>query len=250
MENAVDSLKIAFGVLIFTVALSISISTFSNARRAIDGITTIKDKTQEYVYLEPSTNSNRDVGIETIIPALYKAYSENYRVEFWVKDSAGTEKKLILYSRRNVEARENWEEVNYIDLIDENFGSESLAIDHLNALLTNGHTKFYINASKSYGVKDISAYKRYNSTNTILLYDEEIGSKSGDIAIGSEGLYEFLKDKKFEERLGEYYQEDKSEQENKKNNSNNNSNNQENETEILEINKTKKRIITYVWKNY
>lgn len=236
MENAVDSLKIAFGVLIFTVALSISISTFSNARRAIDGITTIKDKTQEYVYLEPSTTSNRDVGIETIIPALYKAYSENYRVEFWVKDSAGTEKKLILYSRRNVEAREkNWEEVNYIDLIDENFGSESLAIDHLNALLTNGHTKFYINASKAYGIKDISAYKRYNSTNTILLYDEEIGSKSGDIAIGSEGLYEFLKDKKFEERLGEYYQEDKSEGK---------------VSDTLEINKTKKRIITYVWKNY
>ena len=91
MENAVDSLKIAFGVLIFTVALSISISTFSNARRAIDGITTIKDKTQEYVYLEPSTTSNRDVGIETIIPALYKAYSENYRVEFWVKDSNALE---------------------------------------------------------------------------------------------------------------------------------------------------------------
>ena len=153
MENAVDSLKIAFGVLIFTVALSISISTFSNARRAIDGITTIKDKTQEYVYLEPSTTSNRDVGIETIIPALYKAYSENYRVEFWVKDSAGAEKKLILYSRRNVEARENWEEVNYIDLIDENFGSESLAIDHLNALLTNGHTKFY--TQNTTGVTDI-----------------------------------------------------------------------------------------------
>lgn len=110
-------------------------------------------------------------------------------------------KKLILYSRRNVEARENWEEVNYIDLIDENFGSESLAIDHLNALLTNGHTKFYINASKAYGVKDISAYKRYNSTNTILLYDEEIGSKSGDIAIGSEGLYEFLKDKNLKKDL-------------------------------------------------
>ena len=105
----------------------------------------------------------------------------------------------------------------------------------MNALLTNGHTKFYINSSKSYGVKDISAYKRYNSTNTILLYDEEIGSKSGDIAIGSEGLYEFLKDKKFEERLGEYYQEDKSEGK---------------VSDTLEINKTKKRIITYVWKNY
>ena len=236
MENAVDSLKIAFGILIFTVALSISISTFSNAKQAIDSVITSKDKTQEYVYIQPASSSNRDVGIETIIPALYKAYSENYRVEFWVKDSAGAEKKLILYSRINVEARENyWEEVNYIDLIDENFGSESLAIDHLNALLTNGHTKFYINALKTYGFKDISAYKRYNSTNTILLYDEEIGSESGDIAIGSEGLYEFLKDKKFEERLGEYYQEDKSEGK---------------VSDTLEINKTKKRIITYVWKNY
>ena len=46
MENAVDSLKIAFGVLIFTVALSISISTFSNSIRSIDGITKINDKTQ------------------------------------------------------------------------------------------------------------------------------------------------------------------------------------------------------------
>ena len=50
-----------------------------------------------------------------------------------------------------------------------------------------------------------------------------------------EGLYEFLKDKKFEERLGEYYQEDKSEGK---------------VSDTLEINKTKKRIITYVWKNY
>ena len=33
MENAADALKIAFGVLIFVVALSLSIFTFSNARQ-------------------------------------------------------------------------------------------------------------------------------------------------------------------------------------------------------------------------
>ena len=103
MENAVDSLKIAFGILIFTVALSISISTFSNAKQAIDSVITSKDKTQEYVYIKPASSSNRDVGIESIIPALYKAYSENYRVEFYVRDAGGNENKLILYSTKNHE---------------------------------------------------------------------------------------------------------------------------------------------------
>lgn len=235
MENAVDSLKIAFGVLIFTVALSISISTFSNAKQAIDSIITSKDKTQEYVYIKPASSSNRDVGIETIVTSLYKAYSENYRVEFYVKDASGNENKIILYSRKNVDANEDWEEVNYIDLIDEKFGSEALAIDHLNTLLTNGKNKFYINELQTYGTRKITDYNRYNSAQTKLLYEEAIGSKSGNIDIGSDGLYEFLKDKIFEERLGEYYQEDKSAGK---------------ETDSLEINKTKKRVITYIWKNY
>ena len=235
MENAVDSLKIAFGILIFTVALSISISTFSNAKQAIDSVITSKDKTQEYVYIKPASSSNRDVGIESIIPALYKAYSENYRVEFYVRDASGNENKLILYSTKNHESSEPWNEINYIDLEEENFAGELFAIDHLNTLLTNGNNKFFINELQTYNTRKITDYNRYNSAQTKPLYEEVIGSKSGNIDIGNEGLYEFLKDKKFEEKLGEYYQEDKSAGK---------------ETDSLEINKTKKRVITYIWKNY
>ena len=51
MENATKALEIGFGVLIFVVALSLSISTFSNATRAITNIMTNEDKTQSYVYV-------------------------------------------------------------------------------------------------------------------------------------------------------------------------------------------------------
>ena len=52
MENAADALKMAFGVLIFVVAISLSVSTFSNARTTIDSIISYRDKTQDYVYVE------------------------------------------------------------------------------------------------------------------------------------------------------------------------------------------------------
>ena len=84
MENATKALEIGFGVLIFVVALSLSISTFSNATRAITNIMTNEDKTQSYVYVTEANgvdeNNNRIVGVETIVPAMYKAYKENYKI--------------------------------------------------------------------------------------------------------------------------------------------------------------------------
>ena len=47
MENVADALKLAYGVLIFVVAVSLSISTFSNARQSIESIITNRDKTQD-----------------------------------------------------------------------------------------------------------------------------------------------------------------------------------------------------------
>ena len=63
-----------------------------------------------------------------------------------------------------------------------------------------------------------------------------IGEFSGSTVLGSNssGLYEYLSDKKFKELLGEYYQEDELAGK---------------ETDALEVNKTKKRIITYILQN-
>lgn len=206
MENAADALKMAFGVLIFVVAISLSVSTFSNAKKTIDSIISYRDKTQDYVYVEESNEKNRIVGIETVVPAMYKAYSENYRIEFYKKNAQGQEVKLILYKNRTQYERD-FTEINYLDLEDEKFANEATAIVHLQALLTQ---------------ENLNNFIKTNSTGT-RIYEEEFGE--------SKKLYNYFKNKNFEERLGEYYQEDKSAGQ---------------ETEVLEINKTKKRVITYV----
>ena len=70
MENATEALKIAFGVMMFVLALTLSISTFSQAIQAVDSITTLRDRETQYTYVEPSSYSNRTVGVETIVPMM------------------------------------------------------------------------------------------------------------------------------------------------------------------------------------
>ena len=138
---------------------------------------------------------------------MYKAYSENYRIEFYKKNAQGQEVKLILYKNKTQYERDITE-INYLDLEDEKFANEATAIVHLQALLTQ---------------ENLDNFIKKNSTGNKKIYEEEFGE--------SKKLYNYFKNKKFEERLGEYYQEDKRAGQ---------------ETEGLEINKTKKRVITYV----
>lgn len=83
MENAVDALKIVFAVFIFTMALSLTMYMFSRARETADIVLHSSDIT-EYMQYEEVTDAdgNRIVGIESIIPTLYKYTKENYTVVF------------------------------------------------------------------------------------------------------------------------------------------------------------------------
>ena len=47
MENAAEALKMAFGYILFVLALSISISSFSNATKAVNAIIQLKDKSRK-----------------------------------------------------------------------------------------------------------------------------------------------------------------------------------------------------------
>ena len=83
MENAVDALKMAFAVIVFVMALSISIYMFSEARETADLVLHSSDVTEFMDYEEAvSGDENRIVGLETIVPTLYKYYKENYAVVF------------------------------------------------------------------------------------------------------------------------------------------------------------------------
>lgn len=85
MENAVDALKMAGAVLLFVLAISVAIVSFGQAREAADTILDYKDR--ETVYIDgnlyyKTTWTERTVGLETIIPTIYRAYIENYKIVF------------------------------------------------------------------------------------------------------------------------------------------------------------------------
>lgn len=84
MENATQALIMAFAVFIFIIALTVSMVSFSNAKETADAIIYIKDETNYYEYTGAISKAaeNRIVGLETIIPTLYKYYKENYTVVF------------------------------------------------------------------------------------------------------------------------------------------------------------------------
>ncbi len=85
MENAADALKMAGAVLLFVLAISVAIVSFGQAREAADTILDYKDR--ETVYIDgnlyyQATETERTVGLETIIPTIYRAYIENYKIVF------------------------------------------------------------------------------------------------------------------------------------------------------------------------
>lgn len=84
MENAVDALKMAFAVFIFVMALTVGIVSFNNAKATADAIIYTKDETNYYQYETAigKASENRIVGLETVIPTLYRYYKENFTVVF------------------------------------------------------------------------------------------------------------------------------------------------------------------------
>lgn len=134
MENGVQALKIAAGMLIFVLAITITISCFTSAIQALNRIFDMQNG-DEYVtdaegnYLNfvnfRLDGGTREVNVETIIPSIYRAYKENYAIYFYNSD----ETPMVLYKK------ENGEQVNYIDLDKEVYGNAEKAIESVNKLL-------------------------------------------------------------------------------------------------------------------
>lgn len=92
MENASDAIIMAGAVLIFVIALTVAMTVFSQARETIDTVVYASDSTNYYEYIDIDISNNiknRIVGLETMIPTLYKYYKENYTVVFLDKSGKG-----------------------------------------------------------------------------------------------------------------------------------------------------------------
>lgn len=135
MENGVQALKIAASILIFVLAIAITISAFTKATQALNNIfkmksddeyVTIKDKDGNEYYLNyvRFNGGTREVGIETIIPTIYRAYKENYAIYFYNSDE----------TPMDLDPTDS-ETINYIDLEKEVYASAEKAMESINKLL-------------------------------------------------------------------------------------------------------------------
>lgn len=212
MENAVEALKMAGSVLLFVMALSVSIVAFGQARQTSDVILDYRDRETEYIngdYYYEATGLERTVSFETIIPSIFRAYSEQYKIVF-----EGLTEPIYTYKN----ARNEQEDRYIIDLdYDANIiNSNDRA---------QGYTTF-LNAI-IYGVKGDNFSTWYETP-------------SKKVILPAQSLYDRLKGRQIKEYLGVYYPSETADE-----NDTTTIDTNTTQDEVPEANKQEKRIITY-----
>lgn len=182
MENAAEALKMAAFVLIFVMALTISINAFGEVRQASQAILDNQDREYDYTYVEENKDASgksvtdRIVNAETIVPSIYKAYKENYKIVFQFHDSSLSQG---LYQKAKENSLTERIPVFSIDLEEDVLGNDTQKEEFIHALL--------------YGTK----------------YTNEINEfKKSGIFLNGKDFYDIIVGKTFTEKLGVYYQEE------------------------------------------
>ena len=183
MENAADALKMAAAVLIFVMAISITINSFTETRVVATTILNNKDKEYDYSYVEDNGTTERLVSLESIIPTIYKAYKENYKIVF--KENLFSDG---VYKKINSETGTE-DNVYSIDLQKEVLGNDTQKEQFIMAIL--------------YGSK----YDQYETVKNTF-------KKNLKISLNSAGIYDKINGKKLKDSIGIYYQEEAGEQDN------------------------------------
>lgn len=179
MENVADALKMAAAVLIFVLALTISIYSFGQARATSQIILDYQDRENDSDFYTDNKDTKRIVGVETIIPSIYRAYKENYKIVFKFSEP----NEYYLYKKKGSDGKD-------INIYTIDLEKEKDVI---------GNKEQFILAIL-YGKSGLS--KKGLEKDDIDFYQ-----KTG-ITLQENGIYGTIKKMKFEESLGVYYQEE------------------------------------------
>lgn len=181
MENATQALKMAAAVMIFVLSLTITITSFGEARKTLQTIISSQDRevnlrAEDYVSTLTDANGNiitqRTVRAETIVPTIYKAYKENYKIVF-----KGLSRPL--YQKASTSVSGGRIDVYAIDLEKDVVGTNKEKEEFVMALL--------------YGSRYPDLIEKFKKTG-IFLYNDD--------------FYDTIKGKSFIESLGVYYQDE------------------------------------------
>lgn len=181
MENATEALKLGASILIFVLALMISINAFTEARQTSQIVLEYNDREYDLKYedryIEDNGTTERVVSAEAIVTAIYKSYTENYKIA--IKDS-DIER---LYGKSN-NGSYSFEHINYIDLRKESLASLNQRRQFIQGILYG---------SNSFGTNKDNIIKEY---------------KNLGIQFTTDGIYNIIKGRKYVEKLGVYYEQD------------------------------------------
>lgn len=188
--NIADALKMAGSVLLFVMGLSIAILAFSQARESMDIVLSYSDRESlsiegnpRFYYLSKDNDTSRYVGKETIIPAIYRAYKENYKIVFKFPDDYYLFKQEV----KNAKGLNKEKKISTLDLANQSLSSDLASRQFLNGII--------------YGDFEYENEKSKND------YINKFKITPNDIS-----LYQYLTEKestyKIKEYLGTYYIED------------------------------------------
>ena len=189
-ENIADALQMAGSVLLFVMGLSIAILAFSQARESMDIVLSYSDRESlsiegnpRFYYLSKDNDTSRYVGKETIIPAIYRAYKENYKIVFKFPDDYYLFKQEV----KNAKGLNKEKKISTLDLANQSLSSDLASRQFLNGII--------------YGDFEYENEKSKND------YINKFKITPNDIS-----LYQYLTEKestyKIKEYLGTYYIED------------------------------------------
>ena len=105
MDNAVEAIKMAFGMIVFVIAMTASMYLFKSATSTSQVLLFATDETNYFDNIKIDESAGEDitirkVNVETIIPTLYRYYKENFAVQIYNKTG-----KLVQIFDVNIEGK-------------------------------------------------------------------------------------------------------------------------------------------------
>lgn len=98
MENATDALLMAFAVLIFIIALSLTLTTLAHAKSTADIVLFYSDRENFQTPLAPdpdnASDGGRIVGVDTVIATISRCSKEKFSVK--IIDGSGSDDLYVL----------------------------------------------------------------------------------------------------------------------------------------------------------
>ncbi len=96
MENVSDALKMAGAAMLFVIAFSVTMFMVGKARETADAVLTNLQLNKFVSKIEPlDTNVTREVGIETVIPSIYRYCQSDDNIMVRILDEHGNELQVF-----------------------------------------------------------------------------------------------------------------------------------------------------------